>query len=141
MWQNIVELLSDYKALIIKSAFAIFFLFLFVHYNTYGKRSSAHYLHLQIRNGQIAEICIAPTDKIFTDRKGVFAVAGKEKVYIPAEWANLTPNENLNLAITFDKNVVDKIYEIDDINAELILNDGRKEGCRGFITIRNKIVR
>jgi hypothetical protein len=140
MWANLKEFLENYKSTLIKACLAFLFIFLVLQYNTYGKRSIAHYLLLEIRNGGISEICIAPSERISHDKKGTYAMAGKYKIYIDAEWADIVPRDNLYLAMPMRNNVVEKIYEIDDNNARLILDNGKSQGCRSFFSLKKSIV-
>ncbi len=141
MWQNLREFASHYKTTIMKSALALFLVFMVVQYNTFGKRSSAHYLHLQIKNGFISNLCVAATEKIASDRKGVFAYVDERKIYIPPEWATITRRENLYIAIVMDSGRYHRqIYEIDGRNARLLLESDKLEGCRSFVKINRKLV-
>ena len=127
MWAILKEFLSHYKSVLFKTFVILTFVFLAAQYNTLGTRSNAHSLNLQIQNGLIKSLCIAHSSHIYIDKYGTFAVVKKQKIYIPDEWANIRPREDLYLAIAGSKDV----FEIDTLNAKHFMGE-EKEGCRYY---------
>lgn len=132
MWAQFKEFLGNYKSVIMKASILLFFLFLIAQYQQFGKRSAAHMLQKQIQTGFINEVCIVHSSNIYSDKRGTFAVHEKAKIYIPDKWISTIANDNLYLAIIMDEKPLDRdVYEVDSINAKLILRD-EVEGCRSF---------
>ncbi len=147
MWANLKEFLAEYKMTALKLSIALTFVFLLVQYNTYGTRSTAHYIHLQIKNGIIREICITPSKNIVADlaEGTTYAVVKDQQIKIPDDWADIVKRDNLYIVMIMGNDHGNRtVYEVDDINARMLLqvdsNEEKPEGCRSFHHISRKVV-
>ncbi len=149
MWENLKGFLADYKMTAIKLLFALLIVFIIVQYNSYGERAAAHYIFLQIKNGIIREICIAPSKNIVSDfEEGInntYIIVKDRQIPVEAKWGTVIPRDNLYMIIIMDKDRDGRrVYETDDINARLLLatkdKDEEAEGCRSFYHISRKAV-
>lgn len=141
MWEILVDFARNYKSTAIKLVLALFFVFLIVQYNSYGKRANAHTLNLQIKNGMIDRLCIASSESISFDKNGVFAMVGERRIDIPDKWASTTKKESLKIAIVMDGGRYNRrVYELDSSNARRLLQSEQDEGCRSFSKQQRKII-
>ena len=141
MWEILADFGKHYKSTVIKLTVALFFVFLLVQYNSYGKRANAHTLNLQIKSGMIDRLCITSSKNITFDKNGVYAQVKEQKVYIPDQWGNITKRDNLNIAIVMNEGRYNRrVYEVDDRNANLLLQKSGIEGCRSFSAQKKKAI-
>ena len=146
MWENLKGFLENYKMTALKLAIALAVVFLAVQYNSYGQRSTAHYIFLQIKNGIIRDICVTPSKNILTDIElGTYAVVKDQQIKIDDKWGSIVPRDNLYIVLIMDKHRYNRsVYEVDDINARILLEIKDKneeaEGCRSFHHISRKAV-
>ena len=141
MWDILKDAAKNYRSTVIKLSIALFFIFMIVQYNTYGKRSSAHALFIQINSGMIGELCVAPSRNIKTDRNGVYALVDEEKIYIPDAWGNLTQRDNLFIAIIMGEGRMNrKVYEVDYRNAKSLILEDDRQGCKDYSNMKRKTV-